>query len=356
MNEMHKTAICLLLLFTLLLPCLSYALDNTSERNMWLLSVAFKLEKMRDAAEDMQMSYDNQIIKCIATIGRMQGFIDRAVQKRNVQAEQSGRQELTATQEAMRKIQADWSSAVARKAKAEQALAMVRNLMAESSSTGAEIQAVVTNFFGKALYYSKRLKESIPLGAKGSGGLEAGDEITTDANSKLHIQFLEGRGAMDLYEKTRLKIEQSNNGCVMGLEKGKIHVKVAKPEDFEKDMEESLAAYKDSLYHAGGLSQPEIDRKVQMMSYWWLNYGKKKYQVRTPAAELTIKNTRFMVSEDSSKGTELAVFDGTVEMTGLKDKKNIPVNAGYRIKAAVDGTLSEPEKLDTTEIDRWWEK
>jgi hypothetical protein len=264
-----------------------------------------------------------------------------------------------------KKNEAGKSAMEALKARVTEALANVQNILATLSSADAKIQAVVSNYSGRVMYISKRLKEPIRLGAKGSGGLETGDEITTDANSSAQVQCLEGRGTIDIGENTKLKVERSDSGSqVMGLVKGKIHSEVEKAEDFQKDLEEGLTPLQKEMRKAMTRSPQELDslRKLDKRGEYekllgWLKAKfRKKFEVRTGASTCSIRGTRFIVSQDSLKGTVLTVLDGTVEMTRLRDKEGVPVNAGYRITATADGTLSEPEKIDTTEIGRWWEK
>ncbi len=52
----------------------------------------------------------------------------------------------------------------------------------------------------------------------------------------------------------------------------------------------------------------------------------------------------------------MIVLEGSVEMKGTKGEKTIIVDAGYKGTATKDGILSDPEKIDLTKIERWWEK
>jgi len=58
--------------------------------------------------------------------------------------------------------------------------------------------------------------------------------------------------------------------------------------------------------------------------------------------------------EDDMKGTEVVVLEGGVELKSKNETRTI--NEGYRAAVAKDGKLSEPEKIDLSKIERWWEK
>jgi ferric-dicitrate binding protein FerR (iron transport regulator) len=82
---------------------------------------------------------------------------------------------------------------------------------------------------------------------------------------------------------------------------------------------------------------------------------KKKFKVRTVTAVTSVRATKFLVYEDDKMGTELMVLEGSVEMKGIKGGKTIIVNAGYKGTATKDGILSDPQQIDLSTIERWWE-
>ena len=57
-----------------------------------------------------------------------------------------------------------------------------------------------------------------------------------------------------------------------------------------------------------------------------------------------------------TKGTETVVLEGGVELKSKKENRTIVVNEGYRAAVAKDGKLSEPQKIDIANLERWWEK
>jgi ferric-dicitrate binding protein FerR (iron transport regulator) len=69
-----------------------------------------------------------------------------------------------------------------------------------------------------------------------------------------------------------------------------------------------------------------------------------------------VRGTEFLVFEDDKTGTEVIVLEGSVEMKGIKGEKTIIINASYKVIVTKDGILSNPEKIDLTKMDKWWER
>jgi ferric-dicitrate binding protein FerR (iron transport regulator) len=82
----------------------------------------------------------------------------------------------------------------------------------------------------------------------------------------------------------------------------------------------------------------------------------KKFEVRTKSTVLADRETHFLVYEDEKKGTEVIVLEGSVEVKRKNEDRTVVVNEGYRVAAAKDGKLSEPEKIDISNLDRGSEK
>jgi hypothetical protein len=47
---------------------------------------------------------------------------------------------------------------------------------------------------------------------------------------------------------------------------------------------------------------------------------------------------------------------GSVELMGKNESRTVVVNEGYRVAVAKDGKLSEPQKIDISNLERWWQK
>jgi hypothetical protein len=273
-----------------------------------------------------------------------------------MQAENIALQALTKAQEAKRTNEKNKSMSELKKKNAELSIAHIRNLMAiEPSVKAEEIKSIVTNYSGDVSIF-KINGETMPLKNNRSGGLETGDEIWTLGNSSVELQLLSGRGAVRIGAYSRVKMEEDSTGTqILNMLKGKMHIAVEKMDEYQKKMEESIRAYRED---AQTVKDAELVELVQayntfikgQQSRW------KKFGVRTPAAAVGARGTKFLVFEDDMKGTELIVLEGSVEMKGTKGEKTIIVNAGHRATATKDGVLSGPEKIDLTTMHKWWEE
>jgi ferric-dicitrate binding protein FerR (iron transport regulator) len=55
----------------------------------------------------------------------------------------------------------------------------------------------------------------------------------------------------------------------------------------------------------------------------------------------------------SSGGTEIAIFEGAVDVGDAECAKQVLVEQGFKVIVTKDG-ISEPQKV--ADIDKWWEK
>lgn len=314
----------------LLVSSASFSQDVS--KNNWLFSVVVKQEKMRDDATSDIVKYENKINISETNISQLKDIIARNANNGKVKTEQVARQALAFELESRKKYEANKRAAEALQARAKEAIARVRNLLTKASPVNAEIQAVVSNTSGYGQYFSKRLDKMIAFDDAQAGFLEAGDIIMTGINSRAQIHFLDGRGTMDIGGSSKLKIEQSDNDMqVIGLLKGEIHAEI------EKEL--------------SGVKQT-FDSSVFMKRV------KKNLNVRTPSCALASRGTKFLVSTDDSAGTEIVVLEDSVAVRRAHESigdVTLMVNEGYRIKVSANGIFSKPEKIDTTEIERWWE-
>jgi hypothetical protein len=200
----------------------------------------------------------------------------------------------------------------------------------------------------------------VDAGKTQAGLLEKGDTIVTADNSSAELQFLEGRGSMKVGENSRVKMEEDDaDAQVMSVIKGKVSITVEKLEKLEKLLEEKIAAYKEDLRTVNDSTKQE---KLKVYENYWNGlklYAKwkmRKFEVQNPTSVMANRGTQFLVYEDEKKGTELIVLEGDVELKSKKENRTIVVNEGYRAAVAKDGKLSEPQKIDIANLERWWEK
>jgi len=160
--------------------------------------------------------------------------------------------------------------------------------------------------------------------------LEKGDVIKTGANGriKLHFDFESGGKDLIVGKYSQLTLEEGSDGSQYPkLIVGKIH--------FSKGIVDDVLS--------------EIQRELHHFQEYI-----KKFEVRTPTAILGVRGTTFTLSEDSLKGTELIVMEGSVELTGLKSGKSIIVEGGNKGNITPDGKISEPIKIEISNIEKWW--
>lgn len=352
---MYILSVLLLLIFN----GISFAQDAEVQKSNWLLGVIFKLENMRDKAiEDIQ-KYEGDIQKCDTTISKSENIVRLAQQKGNVKAEVIAREASLKAQEAKLKNKEKKNSAELNKKRVENALATVKNELSNALSHPQMIKSVITNYSGR-VSIQKESGEIIDFGKNQTSLLEKGDAIQTYGNSSAELQFLEGRGSLKVGEYSRVKMEADDAGTeVMNMIQGKVNISVEKLENLEKSLEEKIAAYKEDLRIVNDATMQERLKACELYLYQLKLHGrhyKKKFDIYTPTVIMSIQGTQFLVYEDEKKGTEVIVLEGGVEMKGIKGDKAIIVNAGYKGTATKGGKLSEPEKIDLSNLERWWEK
>ena len=347
--------------FIVSLSCfpIAHAQMTGTERSNWLLGVIFKLENIRDKAIADIQKYEGDIQKCENTISKSDNIVRLAQQKGNVKAEIIAREASLKAQEAKIKNKEQKNSAELNKKKAEFALATVKNELSNALSQPQKIKSVITNYSGR-VEIQKENGETFDFGKNQPVFLEKGDFIMTYGNSSAELQFLEGRGSLKVGEYSRVKMEEDDAGTqVMNMIQGKVNISVEKLENYQKMMEEKIKAYKEDLKTVKDETKQKIVDEYESMSISLKKASvrfAKKFEVRTNTTVMTVRGTQFLVYEDEKTGTEIIVLGGSVEMRGTKGEKTIIVNAGYKGTATKGGILSDPEKIDLSKIERWWEK
>ena len=344
-------------LFLFIFYGISFAQD--ASQSNWQLGVIFKLENMRDKAIADIQKYEGEIQKCDNTISKSENIVRLAQQKNNVKAEIIAREALIKAQEARIKNRDKKYSAELNKKKAEIALAYVINLFASTLSQPQKIKSVITNYSGR-VSIQKESGEIIDFGKSQTRLLEKGDEIATYENSSAELHFLDGRGTINVGEYSRLKMEEDNAGTqVLNMIQGKVNISVENLDNYQKMMEEKIKAYKEDLKTVEDEVKQKIVDEYESMS---ISIKKssvrfaKRFEIRTGSAVVADRGTQFLVYEDEKKGTEVIVLEGSVELESKKETRTVVVNEGCRAAVAINGQLSEPGKIDMSNLERWWEK
>ena len=349
----------IVILFLLSFCSISFAQDSDAQKSNWLLGVIFKLENMRDKAIADIKKYEGEIQKCDNTISKSENIVKLAQQKGNVKAETVAREASSKAQEARIKYIELKNSAELNKKRAEIALAHVNNVFSDALSNPQKIKSVITNYSGR-VSIQKKDGEHFTFEKNQKGFLETGDEVSTYENSSAELQFLDGRGSLKVGEYSRLKMEEDDAGTqVMNMIQGKVNISVEKVENYQKMMEEKIKAYKEDLKTVNDATKQEkinaYENYLKGLKSRMQNM-RKKFEIQTPATVSSPRGTQFLVYEDEKKGTEVVVLEGVVELKSKNENKTVVVNEGYRAAVAKDGKFSEPEKIDLSKIERWWEK
>ncbi len=346
-------------LFLLIFYGISFAQDAEVQKSNWLLGVIFKLENMRDKAIADIQKYEGEIQKCDNTISKSENIVRLAQQKGNVKAEIVAREASIKAQEARIENRDKKNSAELNKKRAEFALATVKNELSNALSQPQKIKSVITNYSGH-VEIQKENGETFDFGKNQPVFLEKGDFIMTYGNSSAELQFLEGRGSLKAGEYSKVKMEEDDAGTqVMNMIQGKVNISVEGLENYQKMMEAKIKAYKEDLKTVKDETKQKIVDEYESIL---ISIKKasvrfaKKFEVRTGSAVVADRGTQFLVYEDEKKGTEVVVLEGSVEMKGTKGEKIIIINAGYKGTVTKDGKLSEPEKIDLSKMEGWWEK
>jgi len=161
--------------------------------------------------------------------------------------------------------------------------------------------------------------------------LEVGDKILTGSNGriKIHFDFENGGKNFIVNKNTKFEILESDDGFQFpGLFDGDFHVSKGFMNDLQREIIES-------------------------------DFGKtlkKKLQIRTGSGTAAVRGTEFVISADSLSGTEVVVFEGSVELMGNVSEKLIIIEKGFKGSVSPEGLLSGPYEFDITNIEKWWEE
>jgi len=298
------------LVIGLFFATIAFTQDAETEKKNWLLGVIFKLEKMRDDAVVKIKNTDTQIRNAENIIRKAEKLIKLSIEEGDSEAEGIARQALATAQNAKAKAQEIKTIAELRKLRAEKSIIRVRNLLAKLVSVDVEVKSVVSNYSGKVEYSLRKENEWAPLEKERAGYLEAGDTIRTGHNGKAEVYFLDGEGVIRLGPNSSFTLKEDTlNQQLIEFLKGNIQFEAGRP-----------------------------------------------FKVYTPNVVVAVRGTQFLLSEVEGKGTEVIVFEGSIELSDLKGRKSVIVNAGYKAEVPVKGIPLEPYKVDLAKIERWWEE
>lgn len=307
--------------------------ESNKDQLFTQLGMAFKFQQEHDAMNE-------RIRKADAMIAKANDLIRRAQETGN---KSSGE----IAYKALIKAQENKEYCVKRKIQIDKNMAYVRNRMVEQSKTGAKIGGMVTQSSGRVRVISgKPPYEAVSMDGERPGYFEEGDTIETYDNSHAEIQFLDGRGSMDIGEFSRVKMEKKDAFSeTLSLVKGKIHASVDKADAFGQWLEQKAVEAADNPDTFLSDQFGKIRADVKKYS--------KKFEVRTPAAICAVRGTTFTMSADDSGTTVIELIEGEVEVKNLKTSALMLLRGGEKMTLISDGTVRiEPLQLPSKS---WWE-
>jgi hypothetical protein len=194
----------------------------------------------------------------------------------------------------------------------------------------------LTSFTGE-VQVKKANGTLIRLGEGVNFDLAVGDVITTGSDGMIKVHFAFEKGGEDLVigKNTHVKIIQSAEG-------------IQCPKIFDGKLHASNPTVKEAIEQAYDELSAELKRYKE-------NY-RAKFQVRTPSAVTSTRGTDFTVTENPGSGTEVIVMEGSVELKGYGSEASIIIEAGFRGGVTPEGIISGPEKIDLTNLEKWWEE
>ena len=186
-----------------------------------------------------------------------------------------------------------------------------------------KITGIVANHVGRVDINSQSTDGSAI--SAGEGYIREGDMITTYDNSSAQINCLDGRGDINITANSMVKIDkQDDNNEALSLLKGTMDIAIDKAEKFAQYVDEFANDPK-------GFTNEEVAILKEKLA--------KRFEVRTPAAVLAVRGTKFSVWLDEAKNTHIKMTEGVVEITNKKTFKHSFVHAGEEMMIEQNGSV-----------------
>ena len=343
-----KTRLLLIILLLVIPSVNSFPQNSSSETNLCLLNAVFKLEDNIKKVDKHIQRYENEIAKCDKTISNSNNIITLAKQNGNKDAEKVALTALNKSTQAKQKNLDLLNSAKLKKRQSEKILTSLKNQLSQDNENNPSVKGSTLNYSGNVMI-KKNSGQEYKLDENNSSLFEIGDIITTAENSKLELQFLEGRGNLVLGEKSELKLNNDDSTDVVDMIKGKAKLSVQKAEEFEKALNDKYKELK-TIMLPTDKNLEKLFGKIQAR----IKKLNKKFEVRTPAGSSGIRGTEFLVYSNDNN-TELIVTEGVVEMKSTSSLKTVLVKEGEKGIISNDGTVSDVQQIDISKLEDWWD-
>jgi hypothetical protein len=271
-----------------------------------------------------------------------------ALETHNSQAKLVPQEDLRNARAARNRLKKIRSGLEEARARAKDTFAFARGTLLSGQRPGPDprIPGMVSWYAGNPVILKKDGRR-IALKRGRPAFLESGDEVLTGGADRAEVWVLDGRSTVQLGVRSRLSLEEDNpQEQIWRILQGKAFSALDSPEGLEGTLETPLKKPGDDLdailKRYRGLDRAEIMRL----------FG-RGLTMRIPAAVCTIRGDRFGVEVKNEGVTEIAVFEGTVEVSGLQGDKRVLIGEGSIAVVTKDG-VSEPKSIG--DIDKWWEK
>jgi len=316
----------------------TYSLLNSS-----INKIEVKIKKT-----DFKISnYENEILKCDKTISNSDKIKKLAIQKGNTEAQKIANDALLKSRDAKDKYNRLLESARKLKQQFENILISLKTQQQKVSNSNINT-ALSLDFSGNVAIH-KNNGEQFHLDESKLFMIEEGDLITTSSNSKVDLQFLDGRGNLLLGENSKLKFNKGDSTDVIDFINGKMKIAVEKKDAFEKRMKEMYENLKEEI----GSIPEDYEQFIKKMRA----RVQKKLEVRNRGGGGgAIRGTELVVNNSENIGTEILVLEGSVELFSKDRLKSITLNTGQKGIINLKGELIGPVGFDLKQINNWWEE
>ena len=347
-TEFIKSAsIFFLILFFSSISHPAYARESSNQKNIWLVSIISKIENNIKHASDDVKRYEKEIAKCETAIANSEKIINLAREKNKPDVEKVAKDASDKANTNMLKYSRLLNKARYRLIQSQVNLDSIKRTLNDYSKLSPSVSAVATNYSGH-VSIQKANGEKIDLDGSHSAFLEKGDVISTSDNSKVELEFLEGRGNVVVGENSQLKMEQNKDSSdVMNAIRGKMKLKVTKLAGFDQEMQKEYEKYKQDT--------SSIHLSYEQFIYYLKAKLKKKFEVRTPSAVTSVRGTEFLVYSNEDKSTGIIVLEGSVELKSVNGSDKMMINAGQKGTVNEKGVQSKPIQVDISTLEKWWE-
>ncbi len=280
-----------------------FSKDNQYTSKNCIFSIVNEIEASRnDLIAQIRKAEDN--------IQNAKDIIAQARRENNKEAAEIGRQALSIAVQAKEKAER-------KKSYLDKDIINLRLKLSTLSSSDTLISAVVSGYSGEVAYYSKKLGREIPLNKTSIAYLSPGDKIITGKDGRVQMYCFGGRGKVEIGKNTVLVIKNNDGYGSLSLIAGQVDFKIKK---IKKDVKKYLEKY---------------------------------FKVYCPTVAIAVRGTEFSVHVHESKAADIAVVEGSVEVSRISREVNtakIILESGHKLHITADGKLGDVQILGPEDI------